>query len=246
MAGGSTRTRTSCPDPWRRPASRPERRSAPPERPAAARRRWRSRPSARPDTTPPPARQRLLPAEQHRDRRGRAAGRGIARRLAIVDWDVHHGDGTQAIFEGDGDLSTRRRTSTRSIPGTGRRRHRWRRARGTTPAARRGRRRSVRRRVAGRAPPGDRGVRARGDPRLGRLRRPRGRPARRAGGDRIGLRGRARRWRDRRSARASRVALTLEGGYDLEALRESTAATVRGLSAGRGGVTAAILGRDRA
>ena len=30
----------------------------------------------------------------------RAGGR--ARRVAIVDWDVHHGNGTQAIFDGDG------------------------------------------------------------------------------------------------------------------------------------------------
>ena len=27
---------------------------------------------------------------------------GRARRVAIVDWDVHHGNGTQAIFDGDG------------------------------------------------------------------------------------------------------------------------------------------------
>ena len=31
----------------------------------------------------------------------RAAG---ARRIAILDWDVHHGDGTQAIFDDDPDL----------------------------------------------------------------------------------------------------------------------------------------------
>jgi acetoin utilization deacetylase AcuC-like enzyme len=29
---------------------------------------------------------------------------GLARRIAIVDWDVHHGDGTQAIFDADPDL----------------------------------------------------------------------------------------------------------------------------------------------
>ncbi len=29
---------------------------------------------------------------------------GLARRIAILDWDVHHGDGTQAIFDDDADL----------------------------------------------------------------------------------------------------------------------------------------------
>jgi acetoin utilization deacetylase AcuC-like enzyme len=40
-------------------------------------------------------------------------------RVAIVDWDVHHGDGTQAIFHGDADLMY---TSTHQYPfypGTG-------------------------------------------------------------------------------------------------------------------------------
>ena len=44
---------------------------------------------------------------------------GLARRIAIVDWDVHHGDGTQAIFEADPDLCY---TSTHQwplYPGTG-------------------------------------------------------------------------------------------------------------------------------
>jgi acetoin utilization deacetylase AcuC-like enzyme len=29
---------------------------------------------------------------------------GLAERIAIIDWDVHHGDGTQAIFDEDPDL----------------------------------------------------------------------------------------------------------------------------------------------
>ena len=44
---------------------------------------------------------------------------GAARRVAIVDWDVHHGNGTQAIFAGDADLIY---TSTHQYPfypGTG-------------------------------------------------------------------------------------------------------------------------------
>jgi len=31
-------------------------------------------------------------------------GAGLAQRIAIVDWDVHHGDGTQAIFDDDPEL----------------------------------------------------------------------------------------------------------------------------------------------
>jgi len=44
---------------------------------------------------------------------------GAAQRVAIVDWDVHHGNGTQAIFSGDADLVY---TSTHQYPfypGTG-------------------------------------------------------------------------------------------------------------------------------
>jgi acetoin utilization deacetylase AcuC-like enzyme len=44
---------------------------------------------------------------------------GDAQRVAIVDWDVHHGNGTQAIFAGDADLIY---TSTHQhpfYPGTG-------------------------------------------------------------------------------------------------------------------------------
>jgi acetoin utilization deacetylase AcuC-like enzyme len=43
----------------------------------------------------------------------------LAQRIAIVDWDVHHGDGTQAIFDADPDLCY---TSTHQwpfYPGTG-------------------------------------------------------------------------------------------------------------------------------
>jgi acetoin utilization deacetylase AcuC-like enzyme len=44
---------------------------------------------------------------------------GSAQRIAIVDWDVHHGDGTQEIFDADADLLY---TSTHQFPfypGTG-------------------------------------------------------------------------------------------------------------------------------
>lgn len=45
---------------------------------------------------------------------------GSARRIAIVDWDVHHGDGTQEIFEGDPDLCYASTHQWPLFPGTGR------------------------------------------------------------------------------------------------------------------------------
>ena len=47
----------------------------------------------------------------------RAAGR--AERVAIVDWDVHHGDGTQAIFDADPDLCYASTHQAPFYPGTG-------------------------------------------------------------------------------------------------------------------------------
>ena len=40
-----------------------------------------------------------------------------ADRVAILDWDVHHGNGTQDMFYDRGTCSTRRFTKTDSIPG---------------------------------------------------------------------------------------------------------------------------------
>src|SRR6188472_308500 len=45
---------------------------------------------------------------------------GSATRIAIVDWDVHHGDGTQAIFDADPDLLYASTHQARFYPGTGR------------------------------------------------------------------------------------------------------------------------------
>jgi acetoin utilization deacetylase AcuC-like enzyme len=42
-----------------------------------------------------------------------------ARRIAIVDWDVHHGDGTQAIFDADADLCYTSTHQSPLFPGTG-------------------------------------------------------------------------------------------------------------------------------
>ncbi len=44
---------------------------------------------------------------------------GAGRRVAIVDWDVHHGDGTQAIFDADPDLLYASTHQWPFYPGTG-------------------------------------------------------------------------------------------------------------------------------
>jgi len=44
---------------------------------------------------------------------------GLAQRIAIVDWDVHHGDGTQAIFEADPELCYASTHQSPLYPGTG-------------------------------------------------------------------------------------------------------------------------------
>ena len=44
---------------------------------------------------------------------------GAARRIAIVDWDVHHGDGTQAIFDSDPDVFYASTHQSPFYPGTG-------------------------------------------------------------------------------------------------------------------------------
>ncbi len=43
----------------------------------------------------------------------------LAQRIAIVDWDVHHGDGTQAIFDADVDVSYASTHQSPYFPGTG-------------------------------------------------------------------------------------------------------------------------------
>ena len=44
---------------------------------------------------------------------------GLARRVAIVDWDVHHGDGTQAIFDADPELCYASTHQSPLYPGSG-------------------------------------------------------------------------------------------------------------------------------
>ena len=44
---------------------------------------------------------------------------GRARRIAVIDWDVHHGDGTQAIFDADAALCYASTHQSPLYPGTG-------------------------------------------------------------------------------------------------------------------------------
>ena len=44
---------------------------------------------------------------------------GLAQRIAILDWDVHHGDGTQAIFDADPDVCYASTHQAPLYPGTG-------------------------------------------------------------------------------------------------------------------------------
>ena len=90
------------PDRCSRRGSRPVQRCGRPGRRSRERRWSRSLRSARPATTRDVTGERLLPLQQRRGRPRRAAGRRCgAACVAIVDWDVHHGDGTQAIVQGD-------------------------------------------------------------------------------------------------------------------------------------------------
>jgi acetoin utilization deacetylase AcuC-like enzyme len=165
---------------------------------------------------------------------------GLAQRIAIVDWDVHHGDGTQAIFDADADICYASTHQAHFYPGTG-------------SAAERGSGLAIgtKHNIPLPAGTGDRalieawtvqllpaiesfkpdailvsaGYDAHRDDPLAML------EVTEAGYEavaaalgelagRLGLRG---------------VALTLEGGYDLEALSGSTAATIRGLLRGLSG-----------
>lgn len=159
---------------------------------------------------------------------------GLARRIAIVDWDVHHGDGTQAIFDTDPDLLYTSTHQSPLYPGTGSREER-----GSGDAV------GTKHNVPLLPGTGDEGFVAawldellpaiesfapeailvsagydahRSDP-LAHL------EVTEAGYERVAqaLGATARR------LGLSGVALTLEGGYDLDALRASAAASVRGL-----------------
>jgi acetoin utilization deacetylase AcuC-like enzyme len=166
---------------------------------------------------------------------------GIATRIAILDWDVHHGDGTQAIFDADPDLCYASTHQMPLYPGSGSQDER-----GTSAGL------GTKHNVA--LPPGsgDAAFTTAWLTRLlpeveafapeailvsagydGHRLDPLAELEVTAGGYRIvaeAVGGLARR------LGLGGVALTLEGGYDLDALRESAAATVAGLLGGLGGL----------
>ena len=165
---------------------------------------------------------------------------GIARRVGIVDWDVHHGDGTQAIFAADPDVWYGSTHQQPLFPGTG---SPTETGRGDAAGTKRNRP----------LPPGsgdDAFLAAWRDDLLPSLEAfgpeaiivSAGYDAHRddplanlevtvAGYEGVAASLGALTVR----AGIDGVALTLEGGYDLDALRASTGATVRGLLAGRAG-----------
>lgn len=160
---------------------------------------------------------------------------GLATKVAIVDWDVHHGDGTQALFEADPDvlyLST----------------HRWPFYPGTGATWDHGEAGMVRNHPLAAGDGDGAFVAAWADVLLPELEAfepdailvSAGYDAHEAdllGGLAVTATGYEAVATELVRAAAScgvpGVALALEGGYDLEALRESVAATVRGLLAGR-------------
>ncbi|MBW3612412.1 MAG: histone deacetylase [Chloroflexi bacterium] len=165
-------------------------------------------------------------------------GAGLARRIAIVDWDVHHGDGTQAIFDADPEVWYGSTHQQPLYPGTGARSESGSGAAAGTKqnrllapgsgdgeftAAWRDDLMPALEAFAPQAILVSAGYDAhRDDPLASLLVTEAGYAAvaREVGraSARMGLGG---------------VALTLEGGYDLDALRASAAVTVRGLIAGR-------------
>ncbi|MDQ2675023.1 MAG: histone deacetylase [Chloroflexota bacterium] len=164
---------------------------------------------------------------------------GLARRIAVVDWDVHHGDGTQAIFDEDADLWYASTHQWPLFPGTG-----LAEEMGKGPAVGTKQNRPL--------APGagdDEFVRAWLDDLLPAIEvfepdailvsagydAHRSDPLANLSVTEEGFAAVARAL-GALSARLRHpgVALTLEGGYDLDALRASTAATVRELLVGRG------------
>ncbi|MGZ8562464.1 MAG: histone deacetylase family protein [Candidatus Limnocylindria bacterium] len=165
---------------------------------------------------------------------------GLANRIAIVDWDVHHGDGTQAIFDADPDLCYASTHQMPLYPGSG-------------DAAERGEGAAVGSKHNVPLPPGS------GDEPFVRAWVERLLPAVAAFAPEAilvsagydahrhdplaelevtadGYRRVAQEvGRVARSVGLAGVAATLEGGYDTDALRESAAATVAGLLAGLAG-----------
>lgn len=169
--------------------------------------------------------------------RAHAAADGVPLRAAILDWDVHHGDGTQAIYESDPDVFYASTHEGGIYPGTG-----------AVADSGSGAATGTKRNRPLTAGDGDDAfVRAWTEELLPEAERfaptallvsagydaHRDDPLARLAVTEVGYRAVA----EAVGALAARrglagVALTLEGGYDLDALRASVAATVTGLLAG--------------
>ena len=165
---------------------------------------------------------------------------GMAQRIAILDWDVHHGDGTQSIFDADPDLCYASTHQMPFYPGSGDASER-----GVGPG------RGSKHNAPLPAGSGDAAFTAAWLTRLLPAVQEFGPQAIlvSAGYDAnrmdplAGLEVTEAGYRDvaeavarlARGAGLGGVALTLEGGYDLDALRGSAAATVAGLLAGLSG-----------
>jgi acetoin utilization deacetylase AcuC-like enzyme len=165
--------------------------------------------------------------------------RGVGERIAIVDWDVHHGDGTQGIFDADPSLCYTSTHQSPLYPGTGTRAED---GTGTGSGTKHNRplapdsgdeaftaawRDDLLPAIESFAPDAilvSAGYDAHVDDPLANLEVTEegfAEVARLVGALSARL-------------RLPGVALTLEGGYDLDALRASAAASVRGILAGRG------------
>jgi acetoin utilization deacetylase AcuC-like enzyme len=169
-------------------------------------------------------------------------GRGVADRIAIVDFDVHHGNGTQAIFDADPDVcytsthefpfypGTGARSETGTGPGAGTKHNVPLPARSGNAAFVSAWRDELLPAIEAFAPEAilvSAGYDAHVDDPLAALE--------------VTVEG-FQAVAEMLGALSTRlalpgVALTLEGGYDLEALRASAAATVRGILAGRRAAT---------
>ena len=212
-----------------RRCTQPARSSRPPTASSAARSTTLSAPCVRPATTPPGRGNGLLLLQQRRRRRhGTPSMRTGCERVAVIDCDVHHGNGTEDIMAGNGRVLMASFSSTpfTRIPAPIRRPTTW-----STCRSRRHPRRRRARAGRGAVAAAAGGLRAADDLHLRRLRRaPRGRPR----PDRPGRGGlcvdHAEADGRRRPALEGAHRRALEGGYNLSSLARSVAAHVRTLA----------------
>jgi acetoin utilization deacetylase AcuC-like enzyme len=166
-----------------------------------------------------------------------ARARHGAERIAVIDFDVHHGNGTQDIFWSDRDLFYGSTHQMPLYPGTG--------APSETGVGnicnaplRPGDGGGNSATAARPHPAGARGLPARPHHRLGRLRRPPRRSPRRARARRIGFRLGDPHLMEAADRHCSgRLVSMLEGGYDLKGLAGSVAVHVQALMRGTGEVS---------